>query len=69
MTERKRSGKSTSSSEACGASESKNSEPPGTYLGDSWTIPYMWACLADAMREFDSQILTLPASKSLERQS
>jgi hypothetical protein len=35
-------------------------------LGDSSTILYMWICLADAMKEIDGRILTLPASENLE---
>jgi len=38
-------------------------------LGDSSTILYMWTCLVDAMKEFEGQILTLPASDDLQHKS
>ncbi len=38
-------------------------------LGDSSTILYMWPCLTDAMKAFDGQILTLPASDNLGHKS
>jgi len=38
-------------------------------LGDSSTILYMWTYLADAMKEFDGQVLTLPASDDREHTS